>query len=99
MRALREPSGFHHSAVATLGAVIGRGAQARVWQPARYGRGNAPLIAPDTSLAWLVDLAGREAEHPVHGVLPKRHWAWLSSGAVRATPPSGDDAFGDVLAL
>jgi len=99
VRALREPSGFHHSAVATLGAVVGQGARARVWQPARYGRGNAPAIAPDTSLAWLVDLAGREAEHPVHTVLPKRHWAWLSAGGVRATPPSGDDGFGDALAL
>ncbi len=99
VRALGEPSGFHHSAVATLGAVVGGGAWARVWQPARYGRGNTPVIAPDTSLAWLVDLAGREAEHPVHGVLPKRHWAWLSAGGVRATPPSGDDAFGDALAL
>ena len=99
VRALREPSGFHHSAVATLGAVIGQGARARVWQPARYGRGNAPLIAPDTSLAWLVDLAGRQAEHPVHTVLPKRYWAWPTSGGVRATPPSGDDALGDALAL
>ena len=62
VRALGEPSSFHHSAVATLGAVVGQGARARVWQPARYGRGNAPVIAPDTSLAWLVDLAGREAE-------------------------------------
>ncbi|MCY4640892.1 MAG: hypothetical protein OXC94_11215, partial [Chloroflexi bacterium] len=88
VRALREPEGFHHSAVATLGAVVGRGARARVWQPARYGRGNAPVIAADTSLAWLVDLAGREAEHPVHGVLPKRHWTWRSSGGVRATPPA-----------
>ena len=97
LRALGEPSGFHHSAVATLGAVVGGGAWARVWQPARYGRGSAPVIAPDTSLAWLVDLAGREAEHPVHGVLPKRHWAWLSAGGVRATPPASR-AFADAVA-
>ena len=35
----------------------------------------------------------------MHTVLPKRHWAWLSAGGVRATPPSGDDGFGDALAL
>ncbi|MDE2933945.1 MAG: replication-relaxation family protein [Chloroflexota bacterium] len=91
VRALREPSGFHHSAVATLGAVIGQGARARVWQPARYGRGSTPVVKPSSSLAWLVDLAGREAEHPVHRVMPKRLWAWRSSGGARATPPvSGD---------
>ena len=98
VRALREPSGFHHSAVATLGAVVGGGAWAPVWQPARYGRGNAPVIAPDTSLAWLVDLAGREAEHPVHGVLPKRHWARLSPGGVRVTPPASGE-FADAVAM
>lgn len=91
VRALREPSGFHHSAAATLGAVIGGGARARVWQPARYGRGNTPIFKPDSSLAWLVDLAGREAEHPVHRVMPKRHWAWTSSGGARATPPESGD--------
>ena len=90
VRALREPSGFHHSAVATLGAVIGQGARARVWQPARYGRGNTPVIEPSSSLPWLVDLAGREAEHPVHRVMPKRLWAWRSGGA-RATPPRAGD--------
>jgi len=58
----------------------------------------APVIAPDTSLAWLVDLAGREAEHPVHGVLPKRHWTWRSSGGVRATPPESGE-FADAVAL
>ncbi|MXY45108.1 MAG: hypothetical protein F4Y50_13820 [Dehalococcoidia bacterium] len=91
VRALREPSGFHHSAVATLGAVIGGGARARVWQPTRYGRGNTPAIKPDSSLAWLVDLAGREAEHPVHRVMPKLLWAWRSSGGARATPPRPGD--------
>ena len=90
VRALREPSGFHHSAVATLGAVIGGGIRARVWQPARYGRGNTPLVQPSSSLAWLVDLAGREAEHPVHRVMPKRLWAWRSGGA-RSTPPRAGD--------
>ena len=90
VRALREPSGFHHSAAATLGAVIGGGARARVWQPARYG-GSTPVFKPDSSLAWLVDLAGREAEHPVHRVMPKRHWAWTSSGGARATPPRPGD--------
>ncbi len=49
--------------------------------------------------SWLVDLAGQEAEHPVYEVLPKRHRAWLSAGGVRATPPSGVDAFGDALVL
>ena len=87
VRALREPSGFHHSVAATLGAVIGQGARARVWQPARYGRGNTPVIEPSSSLAWLVDLAGREAEHPVHRVMPKRLSAWRSTGGVRATVP------------
>ncbi|MXZ88373.1 MAG: hypothetical protein F4Z07_05920 [Dehalococcoidia bacterium] len=96
VRALREPSGFHHSAVATLGAVIGGGARARVWQPARYGRGNTPVIKPDSSLAWLVDLAGREAEHPVHRVMPKRLWAWRTSGGARATPPVPGDLAGAV---
>ena len=91
VRALREPSGFHHSAVATLGAVIGQGVRARVWQPARYGRGNTPAIKPDSSLAWLVDLAGREAEHPMHRVMPKRLWAWRSTGGSRATPPRSED--------
>ena len=88
VRALREPSGFHHSAVATLGAVIGQGAQARVWQPARYGRGSTPVVQPSSSLAWLIDLAGREAEHPVHRVMPKRLWAWRSTGGARAAPPT-----------
>ena len=97
VRALREPSGFHHSAVATLGAVIGQGARARVWQPARYGRGSTPLVQPSSSLAWLVDLAGREAEHPVHRVMPKRLWAWRSSGA-RATPPVPGD-LADAVAM
>ena len=96
VRALREPSGFHHSAVATLGAVIGQGVRARVWQPARYGRGNTPVFKPDSSLAWLVDLAGREAEHPVHRVMPKRHWGWPLSGGVRATPPRSGDLAGAV---
>lgn len=91
VRALREPSGFHHSAAATLGAVIGEGARARVWRPARYGRGNTPVVKPDSSLAWLVDLAGREAEHPVRRVMPKRLWAWRSSGGARATPPRPGD--------
>ncbi|MYD65369.1 MAG: hypothetical protein F4X26_05225 [Chloroflexi bacterium] len=91
VRALREPSGFHHSAVATLGAVIGQGARARVWQPARYGRGNTPVIEPSSSLAWLVDLAGREAEHPVHRVMPKRLWAWRAPGGARAAPPGAGD--------
>ena len=91
VRALREPSGFHHSAVATLGAVIGQGARARVWQPARYGRRNTPVIQPSSSLAWLVDLAGREAEHPLHRVMPKRLWAWRSTGGARATPPVPGD--------
>ena len=90
-RALREPSGFHHSAVATLGAVIGQGARARVWQPARYGRGNTPVVEPSSSLAWLVNLAGREAEHPVHRVMPKRLWAWRASGGARAAPPVPGD--------
>ncbi|MXZ89795.1 MAG: hypothetical protein F4Z07_13305 [Dehalococcoidia bacterium] len=96
VRALREPSGFHHSAVATLGAVIGQGARARVWQPARYGRGNTPVIEPSSSLAWLVDLAGREAEHPVHRVMPKRLWAWRSAGGARAAPPVPGDLSGAV---
>ena len=91
VRALREPSGFHYSAAATLGAVIGQGARERVWQPARYGRGNTPVVKPDSSLAWLVDLAGREAEHPVRRVMPKRLWAWRSSGGARATPPGPGD--------
>ena len=95
VRALREPSGFHHSAVATLGAVIGQGARARVWQPARYGRGNTPAIKPSSSLAWLVDVAGREAEHPVHRVMPKRLWAWRTGGA-RTTPPRSGDLAGAV---
>ena len=96
VRALREPSGFHHSAAATLGAVIGGGARARVWQPARYGRGKTPVIKPSSSLAWLVDLAGREAEHPVHRVMPKRHWAWPLAGGVRARPPRPGDLAGAV---
>ncbi|MCY3507184.1 MAG: replication-relaxation family protein [Chloroflexi bacterium] len=96
VRALREPSGFHHSAAATLGAVIGGGARARVWQPARYGRGNTPVVKPSSSLAWLVDLAGREAEHPVHRVMPKRLWAWRASGGARATPPRPGDLAGAV---
>lgn len=75
----------------TLGAVIGQGARARVWQPARHGRGNTPVVKPDSSLAWLVDLAGREAEHPVRRVKPKRLWAWRSSGGARATPPGPRD--------
>ena len=98
VRALREPSGFHHSAAATLGAVIGGGARARVWQPARYGRGNTPVIKPSSSLAWLVDLAGREAEHPVHRVMPKRLRAWRSTGGVRATPPRSED-LADAVAM
>ncbi|MXY79700.1 MAG: hypothetical protein F4Y94_08465, partial [Chloroflexi bacterium] len=96
VRALREPSGFHHSAAATLGAVIGGGVRARVWQPARYGRGNTPVIKPSSSLAWLVDLAGREAEHPVHRVMPKRLWEWRSTGGARATPPRSGDLAGAV---
>ena len=95
VRALGEPSGYHHSAVATLGDVLAGGARARVWQPARFGRGTTPtMVAPDASLAWLVDLAGREVRHPVPGPHPDR----LYAGDVRATPPAGE-GFEDALAL
>ncbi len=80
-----EPSGSHHSAVATLGAVIGGGAWARVWQTGAHGYGKTPVVEPHASLAGLVDLAGREAGHPVHQVLPKRRWAWPTSEGGRAT--------------
>ena len=99
VRALGEPTGFHHSAVATLGAVLGGGAWARLWQPGRYGRGSTPVVAPDVSLAWLVDLAGRESQHPVHTVLPKRRPDWLSARGVRATTPASGEAFADAVAL
>jgi len=99
MRALVKPSTFHHSAVATLGAVIGQGAWARVWQTGGRGSGKMPVVAPHASLAGLVDLAGREAGHPVHTVLPKRYWAWPTSGGGRATTPTAADAFGESVAL
>ena len=99
IRAVAEPSGFHHSAVATLGAAIGQGAWARVWQPGSHAFGKTPLIAPDASLAGLVDVAGRQAEHPVHRVMPKRHWAWPTSGGARARVPASDEAFADAVAL
>ena len=99
VRALVEPSSFHHSAVATLGAVIGEGAWARVWQTGTRGYGKTPVVAPHASLAGLVDLAGREAEHPVHTVLPKRRPRWLSAGGARATPLTAADTFGDAVAL
>ena len=99
VRALVEPSDFHHSAVATLGAVIGQGAWARVWQTGARGYGKTPVVAPEASLAGLVDLAGREAGHPVHAVLPKRRQRWLFQGGMRATPPADGDVFGDAVAL
>ena len=98
VRALGEPSGYHHSAVATLGDVLDGGSGARVWQPGRYGLGSTPVVVPDFSLAALVDLAEREAQHPVHATLPMPHPDRLYAGDVRATPPAGE-AFGDVLAL
>ena len=99
VRALVAPSDFHHSAVATLGAVIGAGAWARVWQTGTRGYGKTPVVAPEASLAGLVDVASREAGHPVHAVLPKRRQRWLSQGGMRATPPADGDAVGDALAL
>lgn len=99
VRALGEPTGYHHSAVATLGEVLAGGVRARVWQPARYGRGSSPtMVAPDASLAWLVDLAGRQVRHPLHAVRPMSHPDRLYAGDVRATPPAGG-AFDDTLAL
>ena len=96
LRALGEPSGHHHSAVATLGDVLAGGARERAWQPARYGRGDTPTtVAPDSSLAWLVDLAGREVRHAVRSA---RHPDHLYAGDVRATPPAGE-GFEDTLAL
>ena len=96
LRALGEPSGHHHSAVATLGDVLAGGARERVWQPARYGRGDTPTtVAPDSSLAWLVDLAGREVRHSVPAM---RHPDQLYTGDLRATPPTGE-ALEDALAL
>ncbi len=99
VRALVEPSGSHHSAAATLGAVIGQGAWARVWQTGGHGYGETPVVEPHASLAGLVDLATREAGHPVHRVLPKRHWAWPTTGGWRATPPAPGDAHGAAVGL
>ena len=96
LRALGEPSGHHYSAVATLGDVLAGGARERVWQPARYGRGDtATMVEPDSSLAWLVDLAGREVRHAA----PPPHPDRLYAGDVRATPPAGEGLFEDTLAL
>jgi hypothetical protein len=99
VRALAKPSTFHHSAVATLGAVIGEGAWGRVWQTGGYGYGKTPVVAPHASLAGLVDLASREAGHPVHAVLPKRRQRWLYQGGRRTTPPADGEVFGDAPAL
>ena len=99
VRALVKPSGSHHSAVATLGAVIGGGAWARVWQTGGHGYGKTPVVEPHASLAGLVDLASHEAGLPVHQVLPKWHWAWPTSGGGRATPPAPGDALGAAVAL
>ena len=99
VRALGEPSGHHHSAVATLGDVLAGGARERVWQPARYGRGDTPTtVTPDSSLAWLVDLAGRDLGSPLHAVRRMRHPDQLYTGGVRATPPAGE-GFEDALAV
>lgn len=87
------------SAVATLGAVIGGGAWARVWQTGAHGYGTTPVVEPHANLAGLVDLATHEAGHPVHRVLPKRRWAWPTSGGWRATPPAPGDALGTGVAL
>ena len=99
VRALGEPSADHDSAVATLSNVLAGGAWARVWQPGGHGPGKTPLVAPDVSLAGLVDLAGRTARHPVHAVLPGPHPDRLYAGDVRATPPAAGERLGAVLAL
>ena len=99
VRALVRPSDSHHSAVATLGAVIGGGAWARVWQTGGRGYGETPVVEPHANLAGLVDLATREAGHPVHRVLPKRRWAWPTSGGWRATPPAPGDTLGAAVGL
>ena len=100
VRALGQASGSHHSAVATLGDVLAGGARARVWQPARYGRENTPTtVAPDSSLAWLMDLTSRDVGTPLHAVQRMRHPDQIYAGDMRATPPAGEGLFEDALAV
>ena len=96
-RAVRAPGeswGFHHCAVATLSKVLAGGPWARAWQPGGNGSGNTPVVAPDVSLARMVDAAGDMAGHPVHalhrGPRPDR----LYAGSVRATAPEPEGRFG-----
>ena len=74
------------------------GAWARVWQPGGHDFGQTPVIAPDVSLARMVDAAGDMAGHPIHarrrGPDPDQNYP----GSVRATAPARDERFGDALA-
>ena len=101
-RAVRIPGeswDFHHCAVATLSDVLVGGAWARVWQPGGHDFGQIPVIAPDVSLARMVDAAGDMAGHPIHarrrGPDPDQNYP----GSVRATALTNGESFGDALAL
>ena len=101
-RAVRIPGeswDFHHCAVATLSDVLAGGAWARVWQPGGHEFGQMPVIAPDVSLARMVDVAGDMAGHPVHarrrGPDPDQNYP----SSIRATAPTNGESFGDALAL
>ena len=98
-RAVRIPGEsweFHHCTVATLSEVLAGGAWARVWQPGGHDFGQMPVIAPDVSLARMVDAAGDMAGHPIHARRRGPDPDQTYPGSVRATAP--DERFGDGLA-
>ena len=98
VRGVGESWGFHHCAVATLAEVLAGGAWARVWQPGGDGFGKTPVIAPDVSLARMVDAAADMAGHPVHALRRGPRPDRLYAGSVRATAPAPDERFGEALA-
>ena len=98
VRAQGESWGFHHCAVATLDKVLAGGAWARVWQPGGDGFGKTPVIAPDVSLARMVDAARDMAGHPIHTLRRRPHPDRLYAGSVRATALAPDERVGDALA-
>ena len=101
-RAVRAPGeswSFHHCAVAKLSEVLAGGTWARVWQPGGDGFGKTPVVAPDVSLARMVDVAGDMAGHPIHTLQRRPHPDRLYADSVRATAPAPDERVGDALAM
>ncbi len=98
VRATGESWDFHRCAVATLGNMLAGGAWARVWQPGGEGFGKTPVIAPEVSLARMVDMAGNMAGHPVHALRRGPRPDRLYRDSVRATALAPDERVGDGLA-